>query len=101
MDSELRLRHELEFPPYRRLALIKLEGQPVPVEEHTGRLCRLLGRATGVEVLGPIPVPGRRQSRQLLVKLPRNTRLDRIVSACEFEAPGVKVKVDVDPLELA
>jgi primosomal protein N' (replication factor Y) len=101
LDEELRLRRELEFPPFRRLALITLEGRLDAVQRHAAGLCRRLGRTPGVEALGPIPVTGNRRAWQLLVKLPRTTRLDRLVGQEQLETRGVKARVDVDPLEVA
>jgi hypothetical protein len=36
---------------------------------------------------------------QVLIKLDRNVRLDRLVTLTQLEADGVKVKVDIDPLD--
>jgi len=36
---------------------------------------------------------------QVMVKMARNLRLDRLLTLTELEANGVKVRVDVDPLE--
>ncbi len=100
LDRELKLREELEFPPYRRLALIELSaGSESKAERRAEWLSRRLARASGAEVLGPIPVRGRANVVQVLVKLDRNVRLDRLVTLTQLEADGVKAKVDIDPLD--
>ena len=100
LDRELKLREELEFPPYRRLALIELSAGSESKAERRGEwLSRRLGRASGVEVLGPVPARGRANVVQVLVKLDRNVRLDRLVTLTQLEADGVKAKVDIDPLD--
>ena len=100
LDQELKLREELEFPPYRRLALIELSAGSESKAERRGEwLSRRLGRASGVEVLGPVPARGRANVVQVLVKLDRNVRLDRLVTLTQLEADGVKAKVDIDPLD--
>jgi primosomal protein N' (replication factor Y) len=100
LDQELKVREELEFPPYRRLALFELSAQSGAKATQRGEwLCRKLGRAQGVEALGPVPVRGKANTVQVMVKVARDRRLDRLVTLAELEAEGVRVKVDIDPLE--
>jgi primosomal protein N' (replication factor Y) len=102
LDQELKLREELEFPPYRRLVLIELSaGSESKATKHGEWLCRKLGRVQGVEAMGPVPVRGRANTVQVLVKVARNLRLDRLVTLKQLESDGVRAKVDVDPLETA
>jgi len=100
LDGELKSREELGFPPYRRLALVELSARDrADAERRAEWLCRKLARAPGVEALGPVPVRGRADRVQVMVKMARNLRLDRLLTLTELEANGVKVRVDVDPLE--
>ena len=100
LDQELKLREELEFPPYRRLVLIELSARSESKASRHGEwLCRKLGRVQGVEAMGPVPVRGRASTVQVLVKVARNLRLDRLVTLKQLETEGVRAKVDVDPLE--
>jgi len=100
LDQELKLREELGFPPYRRLALVELKAQSGAVASQRGEwLCRKLGRVQGLEALGPVPVRGKTNTVQVMVKVARNVRLDRFVTLKQLEAEGVRAKVDVDPLE--
>jgi primosomal protein N' (replication factor Y) len=99
-DAELKLREELKFPPYRRLALVELCARTGAEAARRGEwLCRRLDRVQGVEALGPVPVRGRKSSVQVMVKVCRNVRLDRVVSLQQLESDGVRARVDVDPLE--
>jgi primosomal protein N' (replication factor Y) len=100
LDQELKLREELGFPPYRRLALVELSAGSGSKAERRGEwLSRRLGQVRGVEALGPVPARGRANVAQVLIKLDRNVRLDRLVTLAQLEADGVKAKVDIDPLE--
>jgi len=100
LDQELKLREELGFPPYRRLALVELSAQSESKAEKRGEwLRRRLGQVRGVEALGPVPARGRANVVQVLIKLDRNVRLDRLVTLAQLEADGVKAKVDIDPLD--
>jgi primosomal protein N' (replication factor Y) (superfamily II helicase) len=100
LDQELKLREELEFPPYRRLALVELTARSAAAADQRGEwLCRKLGRTQGVEALGPVPMRGRTNAVQVMVKVARNVRLDRLVTLKQLEADGVRAKVDIDPLE--
>ena len=100
LDQELKLREELEFPPYRRLVLIELSaGSESRAVRHGELLCRRLGRVQGVEAMGPVQVRGRTNTVQVLIKVARNLRLDRLVTLKQLESDGVRARVDVDPLE--
>jgi primosomal protein N' (replication factor Y) len=100
LDQELKLREELGFPPYRRLALVELSARSESQAEKRGEwVSRRLGHVQGVEALGPVPARGRANVAQVLIKLDRNVRLDRLVTLTQLEADGVKVKVDIDPLD--
>ena len=100
LDQELKLREELGFPPYRRLALVELSaGSQSKAEKRGEWLSRRLGQVSGVEALGPVPARGRANVSQVLVKLDRNVRLDRLVTLTQLEADGAKAKVDIDPLD--
>jgi primosomal protein N' (replication factor Y) len=100
LDQELKLREELGFPPYRRLARVELSAVSESKAEKRGEwLTRRLGHVQGVEVLGPVPARGRATVAQVLIKLDRDVRLDRFVTLTQLEAVGVRAKVDVDPLD--
>jgi primosomal protein N' (replication factor Y) len=100
LDEELKLREELGFPPHRRLALVELKAQSGAAANQRGEwLCRKLERAQGVEALGPVPVRGKTNTVQVMVKVARNVRLDRLVTLKQLESEGIRAKVDVDPLE--
>ena len=100
LDQELKLREELEFPPYRRLALVELTARSGIAATQRGEwLCRKLERVQGVEALGPVPARGRANTVQVMVKVARNVRLDRLITLKQLEADGVRAKVDIDPLE--
>jgi primosomal protein N' (replication factor Y) len=100
LEGELKLREELGFPPSRRLALVELSAGSRHRADRRGEwLSQRLGRARGVEALGPVPARGRANVSQVLVKLDRNVRLDRLVTLAQLEADGVKAKVDIDPLD--
>jgi primosomal protein N' (replication factor Y) len=100
LDQELKLREELGFPPCRRLALVDLSGGSRSKAEKRGEwLSRRLGVVPGVEALGPVPAHGRADVVQVLIKLDRSVRLDRLVTLTQLEADGVRAKVDIDPLE--
>jgi primosomal protein N' (replication factor Y) len=101
LDSELEARSEAGFAPARRLAALEFSGHDAGLlKRHAESVRRRLSRWRGVEVLGPVPLPGRRGGVQMLVKLARPRRLDALATLEQLERPGVRVRVDVDPLQL-
>ncbi len=109
--EELRRRRLLAWPPYSRLAAVRIEGSH---PEDTARVARALGKAMadhlpppahGVRLLGPAPAPISKikgKTRwQLLLKGPTHAALERPLSAAEALLPelpsSVRVTLDVDP----
>ncbi len=109
-ENELGWRRSLAYPPYARLAAVRIEGSHPETTARVARslgqrAARTLGPADGVRLLGPAPAPLARikgQTRwQLLLKAPTHSALARPLAAIEAaldEVPHqVKVIIDVDP----
>jgi primosomal protein N' (replication factor Y) (superfamily II helicase) len=108
---ELEWRRALAYPPFSRLAAVRLEGADAAQTAASARaLGRLLERslpppALGVRLLGPAPAPLSRLkglSRwQLLLKAPQHRVLRPVLDAAEralAQLPkGVRGVLDVDP----
>jgi primosomal protein N' (replication factor Y) len=109
LEHELVARHELRYPPYSRLALVRLDA----VEEELARaeserIAKVARRveAEGVEVLGPAPAPlarlrGRYRYRFLLRATDR-TRLRLVLLGVARAAVDrrVRLAIDVDPVSM-
>ncbi len=110
-QQELEWRRALAYPPYTRMAAIRLEGEH---PEQTASVARMLGDflsrrmpppSAGVRLLGPAPAPiSRLRGRtrwQVLLKGPTHAALAPLLARLEVkleEVPsGVKVTIDVDP----
>ena len=110
-QQELEWRKALAYPPFSRMAAIRLEGEH---PEQTAGVARMLGDflsrrmpppSAGVRLLGPALAPiSRLRGRtrwQLLLKGPTHTALAPLLARLETkleELPsGVKVTIDVDP----
>ncbi len=109
LEHELAARHELRYPPYSRLALVRLEATDEAVVAREAERLASVARdveAEGVEVLGPAPAPlarlrGRYRYRFLLRAADR-TRL-RLVLLGVARAPvdrRVRLAIDVDPVSM-
>ncbi len=109
--NELRRREALKWPPFSRMAMIRIEGEDAGA---TAAVARRLGAAmgqrlpnasAGVRLLGPAPAPVARikgQTRwQIVVKGPTHASLAGPLDAAEAllaQLPAaVKVVIDVDP----
>jgi len=114
MRRELELRSELGYPPFVRLALVRLQGSdPAKVAETANAWAKALGehcQEAGFRVLGPSPAPIERlRGRyrwQLLVKsssartlhfaiLSARSKLDELARLA-----NVRVLVDIDPVNM-
>ncbi len=116
--AELATRRELGYPPFTRLALLRLRGtDAVRVEQASRRLISYLSDlisqsaelATHVRVLGPSPAPVARLSGyyrwQLLLKSYGHKPLRQVLVRVQDDqerlmGPGVSLLLDVDPVDM-
>ncbi len=98
LEQELQAREQIGFPPVKRLALIELSGKNERACRHAERVSALLSQYPGLDTLGPVSV--RSGLYRLLVKIPRSTSLDRLITPDQLSTPGVEVRVDIDPMRL-
>jgi primosomal protein N' (replication factor Y) len=109
--AELEWRRRLAYPPYTRMAAVRIDGEH---PEQTAQVARALGSrlarrmppaSRGVRLLGPAPAPVARikgRTRwQLLLKAPTHAALapllDEVEAHLEVVPAAVKVVIDVDP----
>ena len=110
-DSELR--RELLYPPYGHLILVRVEGNNEKrVEKKAikiGRAARLLkGESREVLIMGPAPSPRKKMVGrfrwQLLFKAaargPVRSLIKALISEGYLKGHGLKIVVDVDPIDL-
>ncbi|GBD29164.1 Primosomal protein N' [bacterium HR32] len=104
-ESEWEERRQLRYPPFAALARVHIQGPREPDAEAAGRSLAL--RLEGVEVLGPAPAPlsplRGRYRWHLLVRGQDGEPVRRALRAAleRWRPPaGVRVAVDVDPLEM-
>ena len=112
--EELRRRKALAWPPYARMAVLRIEGsQPHTTATAAKRLADAMEKkmppaSHGVRLLGPAPAPISRikgMTRwQLVVKGPTHASIAGPLAAAERELAelpsSVKVVIDVDPAAL-
>jgi primosomal protein N' (replication factor Y) len=104
-EREIEVRRELSYPPFSRLALIRIMSTEAETCEKVGEL--LKGRFVGqesIQVLGPIPAY-RKKKRNihiylLMLKAPRNLLLSKVIDRKTLSFPRVRVDLDIDPLEI-
>lgn len=103
--AEIDMRERSKMPPFGRLAGLIIAGKNEAVLDGFCRdLARAAPRYEDVFVLGPAPAPlamiRGQHRRRFLVKAPRNTNLQKLVSAwlASVKIPSaIKLKVDIDP----
>ncbi|MFH1136445.1 MAG: hypothetical protein V1816_10225 [Pseudomonadota bacterium] len=113
--EEIGQRRELTYPPFSRLALVRLEGNSEQQTRETAAEAGVLGRRLaprdqGLEILGPAPAPlakikGKHRF-QLLVRAARVSLLHRFLNkwmsdlAELVKGRGVAFTLDVDPYQM-
>jgi primosomal protein N' (replication factor Y) len=98
--DELAQRAALGYPPARSLILLTLRGPAAVVDTLTTRLAA--DAPPGVDVLGPVPLPGLPPRHQVVLKAQDRQAARALVwPLVTGGAPrGVQVTADVDPHEL-
>jgi primosomal protein N' (replication factor Y) len=107
---EMELRRELMYPPFARMALVRIEGEePTCVSDGAAKIAGLLANASTpetVRVLGPAPAPieriRQRYRWQVLVKSRERHQLRTALAAvASYPArDGVRVSIDIDPVNM-
>ncbi|MEM9165053.1 MAG: primosomal protein N', partial [Cyanobacteria bacterium P01_F01_bin.4] len=112
IKAELADRKALAYPPYGRLALLRITGaDPVTVEKTAEKMAYSLGtraprdEQTDYEILGPAPAPiarvARRYRWQVLIKLPFNSPVPDLRPLRQQCPKDISLTIDVDPLNLS
>lgn len=107
---EMELRRELMYPPFARMALVRIEGaESAKVSGEATRIAALLAdsaKAESMRVLGPAPAPIERIKQryrwQVLVKARERHELRAMLAgiASDPVRDGVSISIDIDPLNM-
>lgn len=114
MRRELELRRELMYPPFARMALVRIEGEDsAHVSSIAARAAAALARLAqpdAMRVLGPAPAPIERIKQryrwQVVVKSEGLSAMRAALAAMRSEvAPvadreGVRLAIDIDPVNM-
>ncbi len=114
-EEEIKLRKMFLFPPFTRLAVIRIEGiKEEKVKEKSMEAKNLLDKLfldneiknNEIEILGPAPCPYRKLKGfyrwHIILKAKKYKVINMVLSEFlkKFKAPGLKVSLDIDPEEL-
>ena len=115
-EQELEARRQLGYPPFGRLALLRLQGQSLAAVEQAAerlsfrahKLKSLNAKYQGLQLLGPAPAP--------LIKLRNKFRYQMLLKAQDSQViraflqqllepqkwlpSGTKVQIDIDPINM-
>lgn len=112
-DKELEFRKELNYPPFGKLASVRIQGANLKkVQQASQELLNLaetlkkkVHEFTSVQILGPAEAPLARlrgkHRYHLLLKCPKPPVLTVFCQKLhEFTFSGVKISIDIDPLQM-
>jgi primosomal protein N' (replication factor Y) len=102
---EMKLRKELNFPPFSKLILVRLKGEKQKVvHEQTMELYTILKRIKNIELLGPnrsFYYKIRKNYREfILLRTPKHFRHTRLQFLKTYRPQNCTLEIDVDPLEV-
>jgi primosomal protein N' (replication factor Y) len=114
MRRELTLRREFSYPPFSRLAMVRVEGPDAArVSRIAADAAKILSRSadtTGIKVLGPAPAPIERIKQrwrwQMLIKSNAIAPMRNALGAMNLalkplaERDGVFLIIDIDPVRM-
>jgi primosomal protein N' (replication factor Y) len=108
-EQEIRFREDLGYPPFTRLALVRIVSHDPRACEQAGELIRSsFASIEGIQVMGPIPAFRKKKRNQciylLLVKAKPGSSLSRIFKSSidirQASFRKVRIDLDIDPLEI-
>ncbi|MGE4130673.1 MAG: primosomal protein N' [Bdellovibrionales bacterium] len=116
-DYELSERKMLLYPPFGRLALIRLQAQREDIGRHLGDLIRHRAETLqeqfpvyqpNLALLGPAPAPlfklRNKYRFQMIIKCDTSSRLNafcrQLIGDGHWQPKGTKVQVDIDPHQM-
>ena len=114
MRRELELRRDLMYPPFARLAMVRIEGaEPLIVRRIAEAVAKSLAKDStpeGIRVLGPAPAPIERIKQryrwQVMIKSRELKPMRAAIAAMRAEvAPSVErddifLAIDIDPVRM-
>jgi primosomal protein N' (replication factor Y) len=114
-SQELAAREELGYPPYLRMALLRIDGADLAAAEQVASaaaraLARLAERSDELVVRGPAPAPIEKRKGRYRFQIQVRARDGRLVRhgaaeccrllADQAKALGVRISVDIDPIDM-
>ena len=114
MRRELQLRRELMYPPFARLAMVRIEGaEPHLVRRLAEAAAKSIAKAStqdAIRVLGPAPAPIERIKQryrwQVMVKSRELNPMRAAIAAMRAEVgpaaerDGIFLAIDIDPVRM-
>lgn len=102
---EMKMRKELNFPPFSKLILLRLKGEKErTVHEQAMILYTILKRIKNVKLLGPnrsFYYKIRKNYREFMIlKTPKDFKHTRLKFLKTYRPPNCTLEIDVDPLEV-
>lgn len=104
-EQEIKIRQQLHYPPFTKLALIRIFSAEEKVAQTIGEsLKQKFGDKKGIQIFGPVPAfrQKRRQTHiyHLLFKIQKNLNFHTLFDRKDLNYAKAKVDIDIDPVEI-
>jgi primosomal protein N' (replication factor Y) len=103
-ETELEQRRALAYPPFSRLALVRIMARDPGLCQRVGEAVKQqLGEK--VQAIGPVPAFRKKRRENhiflLLLRARPGMGFSRVLSRSAFEFPRIRVDIDIDPVQVA
>lgn len=104
-EKEIKIRQQLQYPPFTKLALIRIFSSDEKVAQNIGETLKdKFKDKKGVEIFGPVPA-FRQKKRQtniyhLLFKLEKDLNFHTLFDRKDLVYTKARVDIDIDPVEI-
>jgi primosomal protein N' (replication factor Y) len=104
-DREIKIRQQLQYPPFTKLALIRIFSSDEKVAQTIGEtLKEKFKDKKGVEIFGPVPAFRQKKRRtniyHLLLKLQKDLNFHTLFDRKDLVFTKARVDIDIDPVEI-
>ena len=104
-EREIKIRQQLKYPPFTKLALIRIFSGNEKIAQTIGETIKdKFKDKKGIEIFGPVPAFRQKKRHtniyHLLLKLQKDLNFHTLFDRKDLAFTKAKVDIDIDPVEI-